>query len=277
MSKRSHASHSHGNVSGYDRTVNYSSGASIGRAMRVIHNKRHKSHHSSIVRHARRAMEVTSNGPATKKSKHDHEARMIPGLGPLQYGFPQSIITTVRYCDLITVTNSAATVDKYIYRANGIFDPNYTGGGHQPMWRDNYASIYNQYVVLGSKITVKFQSDSTDESWVVGILGDDDATTPTNILTLMELNNSVWDIHGTSHAGHTELFMTYEPERDLGTNAKDDGYFATTNVGGDAPVQWFYVVYVYLMNAADSGKILNYTVDIEYTVKFSNLKTQAQN
>lgn len=242
----------------------------------VSRKRTHISSHSAT-RRVRARMEVTSHEPTKKKSKHDHEAHMIPGLGPLQLGFPQSIITTMRYCDLITISNSAATVDKYIYRANSIFDPNYTGGGHQPLWRDNYASIYNQYVVLGSKVTVKFQAETTDESWVVGILGDDDTSSPTNILTLMELNNSIWDVHGTSHAGHTTLFLTYEPERDLGTNAKDDGYFATTNIGGDAPVQWYFIIYAYLMNASDTGKILNYTVEIEYTVKFSNLKTQAQN
>lgn len=226
----------------------------------------------------RRRMEVTTTGPATKKAKKDHEAHIIPGLGPLQRGFPQSIITTMRYCDRRTYAQSVAdTPGSYIYRANSIFDPDYTGAGHQPMWRDNYAAIYNTYVVLGSKITVKYEAQTTDQSWIVGILGDDDSTISSVTTTLMELNNCAWDVHGTSHAGHTELFMTYEPERDIGMNAKDDGYMATVNIGSDAPVQWFFAPWFVLQNAATSSGTIAYTVEIEYTVKFSNLKSQSQN
>ena len=35
-------------------------------------------------------------------------------------------------------------------------DPNHTGVGHQPLYFDQLMTIYNHYIVIGAKITVKF-------------------------------------------------------------------------------------------------------------------------
>ncbi len=46
------------------------------------------------------------------------------------------------------------------FSANGCYDPDITGTGHQPMGFDQMMLMYEQYVVVRSKITCTFTTDS---------------------------------------------------------------------------------------------------------------------
>lgn len=221
-------------------------------------------------------MEIEDDREA--KRQKSHEAHMMPGIRHqrLQWGFPKSLISTLRYCDTITMASTTGAIVKQVFCANGIYDPDTTGVGHQPMWRDNFANVYNNYVVLGSKITVHYTSRSTDKSWIVGIISDDGVTISSTLSTIMESNNSVWTVHGTSHAGPTKLSHVYEPLADIGIDAKDDGDMNQTTMGANPVQVWSYIVYVAPIDGA-STSTLDLAVQIEYTVKFNELLSQSQN
>lgn len=72
---------------------------------------------------------------------------------------PKSMRVVLRYAEsLITVDGGAAgTSDAYVFSANGLFDPNITGTGHQPRGFDQYMALYTSYVVVASRITVNYQ------------------------------------------------------------------------------------------------------------------------
>jgi len=74
---------------------------------------------------------------------------------PLMSGFPKSKVVTMRYADSgeITLNSTPGALSYQKYRANSIYDPDFTGGGHQPMGYDQWNQNYNHYVVLGAKIT----------------------------------------------------------------------------------------------------------------------------
>jgi hypothetical protein len=56
---------------------------------------------------------------------------------------------TLRYCDIFTTGNLAATTAvAQIMNLNSLFDPDRTGTGHQPMGFDQLAGIYARYRVL---------------------------------------------------------------------------------------------------------------------------------
>jgi len=54
------------------------------------------------------------------------------------------------------LTSTAASVAYYRYAVNGLYDPDVTSAGHQPLGFDTMMTYYEQYTVIASKITVTF-------------------------------------------------------------------------------------------------------------------------
>lgn len=242
-----------------------------------VHSKKKvKTHHFKFGRQLIMA-DVNMEGQSNKKRKQ-HEARLIPGVdGHRIFGFPNSIITKLRYCDVIKHTSTLGATGTNSFRANGIFDPDFTGVGHQPMWRDNYASIYNHYVVIGSKIKMCVTPQTLGVPFIAGIVGDDDTTLSSTVTTRMEQNNSIWKAVPIAEAGQPTILEAYfEPLEMFGIDAKDDGTFGATSVGADPTEQWIYGCWVAAADASQTGSCL-ISYEIEYTVKFSEPSTQTQN
>jgi len=62
----------------------------------------------------------------------------------------------MKYAEDLEVNVDGNIGANYLFRCNSIFDPNQSGVGHQPMGHDQYAQFYNNYTVVGAKITVRF-------------------------------------------------------------------------------------------------------------------------
>lgn len=212
---------------------------------------------------------------ATAKRHKAHEAHMIPGVdGSRIFGFPNSIITKMRYCTIVPLTGTSGARGINVFAANGIFDPDITNIGHQPMYRDTYASIYNHYTVLGSKITATFLPRTALECTVVGIASGDDSSFSATIDTIREQNNAISRGMGPPGAPVVTQVATFEPLMAFGVDAKDDGASATAN--GSNPTELFcYAVWAASANGS-STVVVDAMVEIEYTVKFSELVDPTQ-
>jgi len=120
------------------------------------------------------AASLVSRGNAAGMSR-------IPGLG-----FPHSMLTNLRYVDTYALTITSGSLAKQVMRWNSVFDPDLTGTGHQPLYRDTYASIYDQYAVVSASIEVKIVNSSTTAVLLCGIVGEDDASSSSTPNTLCE-------------------------------------------------------------------------------------------
>lgn len=217
---------------------------------------------------------MTGQGEA--KRHKSHEAHLIPGVdGRKIFGFPNSIITKLRYCTYLDLTGTGGVVQANIFAANGIFDPDISGGGHQPLYRDTYAGIYNHYTVIGSKITVTYAPAVATLPHYIGITGDDDSSTSTNLETLMEQNNAVSTMVGGAGSHPVTLTSTFEPLDAFGVDTKDDGSSATA-VGSNPSELWCYKVWAIPADVATLSHCYC-RIEIEYTVKFAELTTPTQN
>jgi len=73
--------------------------------------------------------------------------------------FPPVTSKALRYS--MTYTSLAATSGiptGYVFRANDLFDPDFTGSGHQPMGFDQMMNSYNHFCVIRAKLTVTFRN-----------------------------------------------------------------------------------------------------------------------
>jgi hypothetical protein len=101
--------------------------------------------------------------PAPPKGNKQKKKRAIapgdftvsqPGMNlqSIPMGFPYRKEGKLRYCDSVTLAGSTSATTSYAFSANGIFDPDVTGTGHQPMFFDEMMHLYNHYTVTASRI-----------------------------------------------------------------------------------------------------------------------------
>ncbi len=81
---------------------------------------------------------------------------------------PDSAMIPFKYVQTATLVNVAGA-GTIVMRMNSIFDPNQTGGGHQPAGHDQWANFYSHYEVLSSSIkAVAFPPDVNPCRLIIG-------------------------------------------------------------------------------------------------------------
>lgn len=94
-------------------------------------------------------------------------------------GMPIQRRAKLRYASSHQLTSTAGSMANHKFRANSIYDPDFTSTGHQPMGFDQWATLFNHYVVLGAKITCTFTNNSSATNpCVVGVYLSDDTVIP---------------------------------------------------------------------------------------------------
>lgn len=141
-------------------------------------------------RRQNRQKQRTSQTPATKQHGLTAHADLRFNT-PL---FPPRFKKKLFYCENgIGSTSSAGLCTTYFFSANGMFDPNVTGTGHQPMGFDQMMLMYEQYSVTSAKISVTFVNASASNILdSVGLYLSPDTTNITVISRLLENGNIVW-------------------------------------------------------------------------------------
>jgi len=77
---------------------------------------------------------------------------------------PDRFFTRLKYSDAYTITYTGfQTPVHYVFNVNSIYDPNYSGLGHQPYCHDQFQALYNRYRVYGCKYQVTFSNTSTTD------------------------------------------------------------------------------------------------------------------
>jgi len=67
--------------------------------------------------------------------------------------------TTLRYAEHIDFGAQNNATQGYAFAANGLYDPNITGTGHQPKGFDQLMLFFQHFQVLAAKITVQMYSE----------------------------------------------------------------------------------------------------------------------
>lgn len=117
---------------------------------------------------------------------------------------PQRYIAKHKYVANVTTDANG----NYTFNLNSTFDPDRTGGGHQPYGRDQLAALYNRYRVISASWRI-FAQNSTVPIQVAAI-ATNEVTTYTNMGSIVEAPRSKFIIQmpgaaATVLKGHVSL------------------------------------------------------------------------
>lgn len=188
-------------------------------------------------------------------------------------GMPTTRIAKLKYCQINALTSTSGILTEQLYSANNIYDPDVSGAGHQPMGHDQWAALFNHYVVLGSKITLKCcDSDSTVAPTHVGLyLSDGKTLSYTSGYQYAEARKGQNRL--TAPGANKTLYMRAKFSAKKFYNVKDmkdntDRLGAA--VGASPGEQAFFHFWVQTIDA--STNTIRYIAEIEYIVLFSEPK-----
>lgn len=193
------------------------------------------------------------------------------------FGFPDKMISTIRYCDIVSTSSTTGSIGKQIYRWNSVFDPDQSGIGHQPLYRDVFAGIYDHYAVISAACKCEAVNANTGNSVLCGIVTDDDLTTSTSFQTLLEQSHGISELL-TPLAGSKSRHMftqTWSAARFLGVNPYTSEEYKTAVTGN--PVEESYLLLWSIPQDGISTVSLQWRIQIEYDVLWTELQTPSQN
>ncbi len=100
-----------------------------------------------------------------------------------RFGFiSPRMLTTFKYDEVIDFTLATTVGGQYVFKLNGMFDPNTTGTGHQPYGFDQMLNIYQRYCVLRNRYKIDF-GPTSDRLMVGAVAASTVVTTVTNAAT----------------------------------------------------------------------------------------------
>lgn len=121
-----------------------------------------------------------------KKKKKFSPSKIITKKG--MTGIPDKLIVKLKYVETLTLGDTTTSFVQYLFRANSVYAPNATSPGHQPLYFDQYAELYNSYKVLKSAIKVTYISQGGNAlgNMYVSLDQIQDASTESSINNMRE-------------------------------------------------------------------------------------------
>jgi len=193
----------------------------------------------------------------------------IVRFSPPVFGFPDRLITKLRYHTLGTVNSTAGVVGTQVMRWNSTFDPDQTGTGHQPLYRDQLAGIYDHYSVISARAQVRLTNDSADP-FAVGLLTDDDASGPSSIDTLCEQSHGLHAILTplTGSRSSVRFIAAWDCKTILGIDPFASETYKTA-VGSNPAEESDLIVWVSDLAGNTAGILFD--IEMEYDVLWTEL------
>lgn len=228
-------------------------------------------------RSATQASTQTVTTTVTKKAKAAPKVPRPFGTpswaGKTKTGFPKELRIKHRYVDYKTFTSTAGVLGSQSYRCNGMFDPDYTSTGHQPLYFDQLAALYNHFTVTASKITVKFLAGTANSAvplLVAMYVNDDTSVTPANLYNQAEQSTARFGMVPVQGNGTLVLTSKWSAKENFGPGVISDPNLQGTSAADPTEQQLWSIQYQSADLAATSTCYAQIT--IEYDAVWQELK-----
>lgn len=179
--------------------------------------------------------------------------------------FPRTMRAILRYSDVVSIDAVVGFAAGHVFRAGSIFDPDYTGVGHQPYGHDTYQGIFNHYRVV--KSVCKIVNTTPGASNIMSLSLHDDVGIVSDHNLLREMKPGKFIPLNTT-ADTNSLTMVYNSHQSFPGREQ-----STTALFGNNPnEEMFFHVSVEGSNTTVNPGAISIVVSIEYYCEFTELK-----
>jgi len=182
------------------------------------------------------------------------------------YPLPSTTVRTLKYSETVSINAGIAAAAQYVFSANGLYDPNVTGTGHQPYGFDQLMAMYDHYEVLESCIRVTACNTVVADPFILGVRQDDTSGMSTDIEAIMEMpqwNRKIIGVYGNGTSQST-VVKKFDARSQF---ASKDREMWGDNSSNPNDQSYFIVVVAPVVSGTDLNAI-NVVVEIEYRVQF---------
>lgn len=179
-----------------------------------------------------------------------------------------------KYVSLFTLTPLYGTAYQ-AFSVNGMYDPNYTGGGHQPSGFDRLALMYNQYKVMASsiKFTPGNASAGIGGETIATLLTDTDASISATLRATLE-NFRTHKVLSNANAGGANKPVY---SRWSASSVKEDGVNLTAIASANPSADMFFMCGLSALAFGSVNiPITHCMAEITYYAKWFNPKEQIE-
>lgn len=198
-------------------------------------------------------------------------------------GLGNSHTCRLRYVAQIGINCNLGAVESRIFKANGLYDPEYATGGHQPMGFDQMMLYYNHYTVIGAKITMQYIPSTTAQT-VPGYFGilltDTPSAAAMSIEQLFESGYRTPTMMGgyvgaPFYPDSNRISKTFSTKKFFKLSALAGNATYRGNSTSDPAELAFFECWVASIQANDPGS-LTFLVTIDYIALFTERKVLPQ-
>lgn len=184
---------------------------------------------------------------------------------------PQRYICKMKYSEVVTLGEITAW---YRYNLNSIFDPNRSGGGHQPYAHDTLQTLYNRYRVIACSYVIT--AYNINQAVRVACQPANEELTPTNVSEMVENPRSRFIIQypgGNTNKLMGKIYLPSLVGRSKAQYMADDRYQAQFGAN-PSELAILNITHGSLTDTFPAGTQI--TIELTYTVECFDVKHLAQ-
>jgi len=199
-------------------------------------------------------------------------------------GFPKNKLVKLRYVTECVIQCSG-TSTSHTFSANGMYDPDFTGVGHQPKAFDQWMLIYNHYNVVGSKINCKLTSTHGADNFIWGVTRTPTQNQMSGKLLSYCLENrynqgyrvigSQYNMSGQRANANAPMVTRYSQKAQYGKNSTNNEDL-TGNNGANPVEQNMFELWIAPVNNVATTQTASFIVTIDYIALMTEPRVLAQ-
>lgn len=206
--------------------------------------------------------------PMSKKKNYKTINTVNRSLNPI----PQRYITKLKYA---TTTTLSSLITSWRYNLNSLYDPDRTGGGHQPYGFDQLAGLYNRYRVIGCHYRIECYNTGGTIVKLVAVPSNEEFY-PSDAQHAIETSRARYIVQAPGAS--VQQLQGYVSIPSLVGRTKSQ-YMADDRFQSDVGSSPLELAILNLYNADITGVAQDgsrIAITLEYTAEFFDIKTQSQ-